>query len=170
MEELSSNIFNSVFVHRFKDSHDHVRALCVRRLGDWLTADPARLFKDEYVKYAGWATFDHNGAVRRQAVRSLAKLLHVDGDDDDEQAKSLASFFMRFLERMIEVAVGDIDPAIALDMLRVLRRMQTLGMLNEMPDDLLDRIDEVIFDADAALEVRPDVLSRPRSRSYVGPI
>ena len=124
MEELSGNIFNSIFVHRFKDCHDHVRALCVRRLGDWLTSDPDRLFKDEFVKYAGWATFDHNTAVRRQAVRSLSKLLQPDEDGNDDQAKSLTSFFKRFLERFIEVAVGDIDQGIALDMLRVLRRMQ----------------------------------------------
>ena len=119
-EELTGTLFNSVFVHRFKDSHDNVRALCVRRLGDWLSADPVKMYKDEYVKYAGWATYDHAAVVRREAVRSLGKLL-LSPDD----VMALTGFFDRFMERFIEVAVGDVDESISLEMLRVMRGLQS---------------------------------------------
>ena len=126
-ELLSSTVFNSIFVHRFKDSHDNVRALCVRRLGDWLSSDPERLYKDEYVKYAGWATFDHAQVVRKEAARSVGKLLHVKGPHGQGSIQHLHAFFNRFMERFIEIAVGDVEESISLEMLHVLRDMQSKG-------------------------------------------
>ena len=130
-ESLSSTVFNSIFVHRFKDSHDNVRALCVKRLGDWLSSDPERLYKDEYVKYAGWATFDHAHVVRKEAARSVGKLLLVKGAQAQGSILHLSAFFNRFMERFIEIAVGDIDETISLEMLRVLRDLQSKGTWNE---------------------------------------
>lgn len=77
MEELCGNIFNSVFVHRLKDSQEAVRALCTRHIGDWLPLDPAKYYKDDYLKYIGWMCFDYSAAVRKEAVRSIGRLLKV---------------------------------------------------------------------------------------------
>jgi cohesin complex subunit SA-1/2 len=119
MEDLSSVVFNSVFVHRFKDSQESVRALCTRRIGDWLLTDPERLFKDDYIKYVGWMTFDHSAPVRREAVASVGKLIRAEG-----QAENLSAFVDRFIGRFIEIAVGDVDDAVALQMLKVMRELQ----------------------------------------------
>ena len=53
------------------------RALCTRHIGDWLPLDPVRLYKDDYLKYIGWMCFDYSAAVRKEAVRSVGKLLKV---------------------------------------------------------------------------------------------
>lgn len=80
MEELCGNIFNSVFVHRLKDSQETVRALCTRHIGDWLPLNPAKYYKDDYLKYIGWMCFDHSASVRKEAVRSIGKLLKVQNE------------------------------------------------------------------------------------------
>ena len=77
MEELCGNIFNSVFVHRLKDSQETVRALCTRHIGNWLPLNPAKYYKDDYLKYIGWMCFDYSAGVRKEAVRSIGKLLKV---------------------------------------------------------------------------------------------
>ena len=55
----------------------YFRALCTRHIGDWLPLDPSRLFKDDYLKYIGWMCFDYSNTVRKEAVRSVGKLLKV---------------------------------------------------------------------------------------------
>ena len=55
----------------------NTRALCTRHIGDWLPLDPVRLYKDDYLKYIGWMCFDYSAAVRKEAVRSVGKLLKV---------------------------------------------------------------------------------------------
>ena len=77
LEELSTNLFNSVLIHRLRDTQEIVRIQCTRHLGDWMALDPDRFYKDEYFKYIGWMCYDHTGAVRREAVRSFGKLLKV---------------------------------------------------------------------------------------------
>ena len=52
-------------------------ALCTRHIGDWLPLDPHRFYKDDYLKYVGWMCFDYSAAVRKEAVRSVGKLLKV---------------------------------------------------------------------------------------------
>ncbi len=66
-----------MFVHRYKDTHDEVRALCARHLGLWILADPPAMFLDDHVKYLGWMISDHHNETRREAVLALGRIVEV---------------------------------------------------------------------------------------------
>jgi cohesin complex subunit SA-1/2 len=51
-------IFENVFVHRYKDSANHIRALCMASLGGWIQASPDEFLQDNYLKYIGWTISD----------------------------------------------------------------------------------------------------------------
>jgi hypothetical protein len=57
--------------------HSPFRALCTRHIGDLLPLDPTRMYKDVYLKYLGWMCLDYSADVRKEAVRSIGKLLKV---------------------------------------------------------------------------------------------
>jgi cohesin complex subunit SA-1/2 len=154
LEELAGTFFNSIFVHRFKDSNESIRALCTRQIGDWLTSDPNHYFKDEYLKYIGWMCFDHSAAVRREALRSVSKLLTA-----ESHLEFLSSFVERFIGRFVEIAVGDIDEGVALEMMIVMRTLQMKGMLDLVEEEALDLVDEVIFDGESSKRVRREALA-----------
>jgi hypothetical protein len=46
-------MFHSIFVHRYKDSNDLIRSLCIKHLGKWMAIDTEDMLKDEYLKYIG---------------------------------------------------------------------------------------------------------------------
>jgi hypothetical protein len=154
MLELSNTIFNSVFVHRYKDSQETLRAQCTRHIGDWLSLDPARLFKDDYLKYLGWLFFDYSSVVRKEAVLSFKKLLQAEAYTDE-----LSGFVERFIGRFVEIAVGDVEEEVALEMMKVMRDLQMKGMLDQVNEDSLDLLDEVIFDGGSGKRVRQEALA-----------
>lgn len=154
MEELAGTLFNSIFVHRFKDSNEAIRAQCTRQIGDWLPLDPTRLFKDQYLKYIGWMCFDYSAAVRREAVRSVGKLLKA-----ESHVEVLTGFVERFIGRFVEIAVGDSDEGVALEMMIIMRNLQMKGMLDQVDEDSLDLVDEVIFDGESSRRVRREALA-----------
>jgi cohesin complex subunit SA-1/2 len=154
LEELAGTFFNSIFVHRFKDSNESIRALCTRQIGDWLPLDPDCYYKDEYLKYVGWMCLDHSAAVRREAVRSVGKLLTA-----ESHLQFLSTFVTRFIGRFVEIAVGDIDEGVALDMMIVMRKFQMKGMLDLVEEESLDLVDEVIFDGESSKRVRQEALA-----------
>jgi cohesin complex subunit SA-1/2 len=74
---MSILIFDSIFVHRYKDSNDMIRAHCCTRLGDWLLQDPNRLCEEKQLKYLGWMCSDRSIIVRFEAVNAISKLCDV---------------------------------------------------------------------------------------------
>lgn len=155
LEALADELFAAVFVHRYKDSAEEVRALCAAHLGAWLSSDPAQLLRDEHLKYLGWLCFDPAADVRLAALGSVALLL-----DATAHLPKLANFIERFADRLVEMARGDVSEAVALQALRTLRRMQTLALLDEaLSEAQLDLVDEVVFDAGASLAVRSEALA-----------
>ena len=59
MNHLELKINNtSVFVHRYKDSANHIRALCMVSLGGWIQSFPDEFLQDTCLKYIGWTLND----------------------------------------------------------------------------------------------------------------
>ena len=156
MQAISDGLFDSIFVHRYKDTMPDVRCSCAAHLGEWLPIDPASCFRDEYLKYLGWMCSDRDTNVRREIVKSIDKLLEA--KDVSHQAK-LVNFIERFTERFIEMAVGDVDDAVCVLALKLLRHLQRKGLLDAvMSEDQLDRVDEVVFDSSASLSARREAM------------
>lgn len=47
-----------VFMHRYRDVDEFVRANCVEALGSWILEYPSMFLKDLYTKYLGWMLND----------------------------------------------------------------------------------------------------------------
>eukprot|EP01041_Mallomonas_annulata_P007904 gene7904-16177_t len=150
---LSTMIFNSLFQHRYKDSNDNIRAMCIKHLGQWIFINNAEMFKDEYLKYIAWMLSDRALVVRQEAVRTLCVIVQ-----DELNATKLELFVERFIDRFIEIAVGDVDSSISLDMIGVLRRLQQIGLLDGCDQSQMDRVDEIVFDEDADFRCRQEAL------------
>ena len=149
-------IFQSFFVHRLRDVNDDIRAMCSAYIGDWLRLDPGEWYKDEYLKYLGWMCADHCNKVRLETIGSVAKLIDV---SDVEHLSMLRKFFDRHLERFVEIITQDIDPAVSLSATKLLCELQSRGVLTDDSEQLVDRVDGLIFDKEAPLELRCEVFS-----------
>lgn len=151
--ELSDNIYNSIMIHRLRDSNKDIRALCTRHIGDWLSIDPERLFTDQHIKYVGWMTSDHEDTVRMASIKSFQKLLSC-----KEYVYKLKEVFERFITRFIDIAVGDIDSEISLEVIKLFRLMQSTGLGDDISEENLDKIDKLVFNNDTDNEVRNEVI------------
>ena len=75
--DLANVIFNSLIVHRLKDSNERVRAVALQHLFEFLVFDPQKAIKVEYLKYMGFSTFDYSALVRTTAIKLIIKILEV---------------------------------------------------------------------------------------------
>ncbi|KAM3924647.1 cohesin subunit SA-3 [Leptodactylus fuscus] len=110
MTEMHSNLedignmmnclFKGVFVHRYRDTHPDIRALCIEELGTWITTYPQSFLNDSYLKYLGWMLHDKQGHVRLQCLRSLHELYVL-----PQWAGKLELFSSRFKNRMVSMAL-----------------------------------------------------------------
>ncbi len=75
--EVISSVFNTIYISRSKDFNEDVRLVCVRHLEQLIRFDVSRPVKTEYLKYLGWACYDHAHAIRFEAVRAINNLIQV---------------------------------------------------------------------------------------------
>lgn len=156
LAKLSELIFNSIFVHRFKDSHDSVRAVCLSKLTDWILEDPSQYYNDEYLKYICWMSFDLSAQVRKEALVSFSRI--IDNEKVDVNASDrLRLVVERFTERFIEIAAGDVSDDVALEMFMLMRKFQAKGYLDHVGDEM-DLVDQIVFDPTASPRTRQEAL------------
>ena len=55
---MTSQLFRSVFVQRYRDVVPDVRSLCMEEMGVWLRKLPPVYLDDSYLKYVGWTLYD----------------------------------------------------------------------------------------------------------------
>lgn len=134
------DIFDTVFVHRYRDVDPRIRADCANALGSWILTCPDIFFEGQYLRYLGWVLSDTASQTRAEVIKQLLKLYR-----NKENAGRLRAFTDRFRPRMIEMATQDAEPAIRASAVELLDLVRELGMLE--PDDI-DTIGKLIFDAE----------------------
>lgn len=116
-QALMDSVFESVFVHRYRDVSPLVRADALTYLGEWVAAYPSMFLENRYLKYLGWMLNDKQAPVRRRAVQAIERLYtQLPGD----QLSRMDEFMIRFRGRVSEM-VRDVDVDVAADALSVLR-------------------------------------------------
>lgn len=154
--KLVVSIFTSIFVHRFKDSHDSIRVVCGTKLTDWMLSDPSQFIQDEYLKYIFWMTYDISATVRKDSLKLVYRLVNFESLDD-EQKEIIRLVVVRFTDRFIEIASADIDDSVCIEMFVLLRSLQTKGFIDHIEEEL-DLIDQVVFDPTASYRLRQECL------------
>lgn len=140
VESVIKDIFESVFVHRYRDVDSKIRTECVRDLGLWIQRLPDVFFDTQYLRYLGWVLSDVSATTRLEVVRALGRLYH-----NKENASGLRSFTERFRPRLIEMATLDADSHVRVATIDVLEGIREIGYLE--PDDI-DTVGKLLFDSD----------------------
>lgn len=106
IEGLIQNIFNAVFVQRFKDVDPSIRHESIKSLCTWIIAYPAVFLDNSYLRYLGWAFYDREAIIRTAALHSITTLVEEGGSSF---ATGLEDLLDRFLDRILEITQKDID-------------------------------------------------------------
>jgi len=117
LEALMKQVFNGVFVHRYRDIDEHVRGECIAAVGRWCHTYPSYFLKDTYLKYIGWSLNDKESSVRSAALTALQVLY-----DEEDNYAPMDTFTARFSERVCQM-VDDIDNNVAIKSLGTLTKL-----------------------------------------------
>ncbi|KAK6520516.1 hypothetical protein TWF506_000768 [Arthrobotrys conoides] len=136
-----SDIYESVFVHRYRDVDGKIRAECIHELGVWILKLPSTFFESSYLRYFGWVLSDPTVGVRSEVIKALTKLFK-----DRANVGGLRSFTERFRERLVEMALQDADSGVRAETILLLNEVRQVGFLEA--DDIVN-IGKLLYDADA---------------------
>ncbi|AMD20632.1 HDL112Cp [Eremothecium sinecaudum] len=122
IESNIDNIVNLCFVHRFKDVDESLRSESMLHLAKWLKNHPEYFFKATYLKYFGWLLSDTSPTVRSQVLKTLSDIVSYSKKRHENMFdnSSLRQFFERFKQRILEIALKDVDLQVRLDAVQVL--------------------------------------------------
>ncbi|KAL8716067.1 MAG: hypothetical protein Q9225_006248 [Loekoesia sp. 1 TL-2023] len=140
VDTMMENIFNAVYVHRYRDVDPKIRVDCVTALGSWIAAAPDKFFTANYLRYLGWVLSDASAPTRVEVVKQLSKLYKR-----KEDVGRLRGFTERFRPRFVEMAMCDAEPNIRAAAVEMLDLVRETGLLE--PDDI-DNVGRLIFDSE----------------------
>jgi cohesin complex subunit SA-1/2 len=138
IEMLLKDIFDTVFVHRYRDIDPKIRIDCVQELSNWITILPEKFFDGQYIRYLGWTLSDTVAATRLEVVKSLTKLFR-----HKDQVAGLRAFTERFKVRLVEMGTSDVDTSVRAATIELLDIMREVGFLGS---EEVETIGRLLFD------------------------
>ena len=140
VESWLRDVFDTVFVHRYRDVDPRIRVDCSAALGSWISTCPDIFFEGQYLRYLGWVLSDTSSQTRAEVLKQLLKLYK-----NKDNVGRLRAFTERFRPRMVEMAARDAEPTIRASAIELLDLIRSVGLLD--PDDV-DTIGKLIFDTE----------------------
>jgi len=172
-EVVLGPVVQGLFVHRYRDSNEHIRAMCLQSLARFSLQRPDIFLNDKYLKYFGWMMHDKDPRVRSaafsglltpfKAVQDAAKgVPRALGDENLMVEKidlgMLEHVVAKFLPRIADAVmdpVGEVQEVAMALMLMLLRG----GFLDEVTEDKLwDQTNQRCLAQDAPAAVQKDAL------------
>ncbi|RPA76532.1 hypothetical protein BJ508DRAFT_183151 [Ascobolus immersus RN42] len=139
-EKLIKDIFDTVWVHRYRDVEPKIRADCIRKLGDWISSSPAIFFDGAFLRYLGWVLSDLSGNCRLETIKALQKIY-----ENKDCTGGLRSFTERFRSRLVEMATLDSDVNVRAAAVELLDVIREIGYLE--PSDV-EEVGKMLFDSE----------------------
>ncbi|KAL7266703.1 cohesin complex subunit [Rhizina undulata] len=140
VENVVKDIFDTVFVHRYRDIDVKIRCDCVRELGSWILTLPEVFFDGSYLRYLGWVLSDTHANTRHEVLKALTKLFKK-----KDSVSGLRHFTERFRPRLVEMATRDADATVRASAVELLDVVREVGYLE--PQDI-DTVGRLLFDAE----------------------
>ncbi|KAG5520000.1 hypothetical protein PMAC_001076 [Pneumocystis sp. 'macacae'] len=137
---MMGDLFDSVFVHRYRDVDARIRRDCVEALGEWMGRLPSVFFEGTYLRYMGWVLSDISPMTRQEVVRVLTRLY-----GSREYVGGLRHFTERFKPRLIEMGRYEADAGVRGSSLELLDAVRGCGFLE---DEEVDTVCTLLFDSD----------------------
>lgn len=140
--------FDTVFVHRYRDVEERIRAPCVAALGNWIMIYRKMFLEGQYLRYLGWVLNDTAAATRLEDIKQLKNLFR-----NKKNIAALRAFTDRFRPRLVEMGAGDADVNVRVEVIELLDRLRDAELLE--PDEV-ETVGRLILD------------NEPRVRKAVG--
>lgn len=140
LEGWLKDIFDTVFIHRYRDVYSKIRVDCSAALGSWIYTCPDVFFEGQYLRYLGWILSDISAPPRAEVVKQLLRLYK-----NKENVGRLRAFTERFRPRMVEMATQDVEATVRASVIEMLDMIREIGLLE--PDDI-DTVGKLIFDSE----------------------
>jgi cohesin complex subunit SA-1/2 len=138
IDDKVKDLFDIVFVHRYRDIDAKLRAECIEALGTWICTLPTVYMAPEYLRYLGWLLSDVAPTTRLEVLKQLGRVLKRD-------AEKLAHFIDRFRPRLVEMATKDADVSVRVAAIGVVDILRASGMLE--PEEI-DAICKLLFETE----------------------
>ncbi|ODQ64108.1 STAG-domain-containing protein [Nadsonia fulvescens var. elongata DSM 6958] len=140
LKHLMKDIFDTIFIHRYRDVDPRIRSECMHELGKWMDILPEIFFEGQYLRYFGWVLSDTQSSTRLEVVKSLSKLYR-----QESYIQGFRQFTERFCPRMIEMAQSDSDQSVRV---AVIELLITLRQIEFLDDEEIEKVNTLVFDAD----------------------
>lgn len=134
-------LFDQVYIHRYRDVDPKIRVDCVAALGTWINTLPDHFFEGIYLRYLGWVLSDTFAPTRAEVIKQLAKLFK-----NKDNVARLRTFTERFRARLVEMAGRDSEVSVRAATVDLLDTIRKTGLLE--PDDI-DNVGRLIFDSES---------------------
>ncbi|KAF8474020.1 hypothetical protein BDZ91DRAFT_779776 [Kalaharituber pfeilii] len=141
VEVVIKDIFDAVFVHRYRDIDPKIRTDCVHDLATWILKLPDLFFDGTYLRYLGWVLSDTSALTRAEVIRSLSRIFK-----NKDNVSGMRNFTERFRPRLVEMATRDADSSVRAMTVELLDVVREVGFLE--PADV-DTVGRLLFDSDA---------------------
>lgn len=141
IDEKVKDLFDIVFIHRYRDIDAKIRAECVEALGTWICTLPTVYMAPEYLRYLGWLLSDVAVNTRLEVLKQLARVLKRD-------AEKLQHFIDRFRARLVEMATKDTEVTVRVAAIAVVDILRASGMLE--PEEV-DAVCKLLFDTEVRI-------------------
>jgi cohesin complex subunit SA-1/2 len=140
IDTILKDIFDTVFVQRYRDVDMKIRSECMLALGRWIQTYREMFFESQYVRYFGWVLSDATPHMRALAVGQLRQIY-----ENKYSVGALRSFTSRFLRRVVEMAARDVDAGIRASTVQLLDLIRDLGLLE---NEDIDAVGQLVFDVE----------------------
>jgi len=133
-------LFDQVYIHRYRDVDPKIRVDCVTALGTWINILADHFFESIYLRYLGWVLSDTFAPTRAEVIKQLAKLFK-----NKDNVARLRTFTERFRARLVEMSARDSEASVRAATVELLDTIRKTGLLE--PDDI-DNVGRLIFDTE----------------------
>ena len=140
LEEFLLDGFDTIFVHRYRDVDETIRAECMAAIGGWMQTYRKIFLEGQYLRYLGWTLSDSVASTRLAVLTQLIPLY-----ENKDNIGVLHSFSERFRQRIVEIATQDADITVRVAAIELLNHVREGGLLE--PSDI-DTIGCLVFDTD----------------------
>ncbi|KAH6568070.1 hypothetical protein BASA60_008777 [Batrachochytrium salamandrivorans] len=102
LENSMKDLYDGIFIHRYRDTDSVIRAECIRELGSWISKYPSYYLDSQHLRYLGWMLSDKAAHVRMDTLHSLNQLY-----DDTSLTNGMRPFSERFKPRIFQMAASE---------------------------------------------------------------
>ena len=166
-EIVEGPVFQGVFIHRYRDTHDRIRRDCLRSLSQISLIRPDLFLVDMYLKYFGWMASDKADSVRVASLEGLLApfraagwtVASISSNPFPIVIDNMHNVAMKFLNRIVD-CIDDKTSIRAQELaIKVLLSMLREEFLDDWDDDTgWDKVNLKSIDVLSSSKVRKDAL------------